>query len=429
MEQTEKKETPFSLGNQKALHLMNKWKDVIFSYLNACPNKDYNHITTIPLKDRNQNNGYSNFRLFVNEYYYGTAQVQRYNIRFETAIFDSDILVQTAKVNSFLGTDMLIFATEDSLFISQNQSWLTNTNYFNVSVHRFNEDNSKKEKIVVYNRYNTYNLIANHEIVKVVYDPSVDKDNIVVISSYDFLICDENGNIRDTRVRKPFYEYNIDTSHIKSVQWDKRFAKAIYCSLGDRYTNTLYTTYDLVAYLEPKTYLTANQLYQRIIRVYNKVINTGKAYCTKFKVRPEYVCLDGAFTSNIPIDPRWIDENGNISLYISIDPEFDIFENKIELATADMKQYQKDYQKDYRKARAEYIKEYQKQYQKIYREEKADSKKVYQKVFMYLKRHNNTFNPKWNEEEIEIARTILTTRGLSPKGEGSLLDTEGDIVK
>lgn len=421
MEQTEKEETPFSLGNQKALHLMNKWKDVIFSYLNACPNKDYNHITTIPLKDRNQNNGYSNFRLFVNEYV-GTGTLQsRMNVRFETAMFNDDLLIQTAKVNSFLGADILIFATEDSLFISQDQSWLINTNYFNVSVHRFNEDNSKKEKIVVYNRYNAYNLIANHEIVKVVYDPSVDKDNIIVISSYDFLIHDENGNIRDTRVKKSFHEYNIDTSHIKSVQWDRRFAKAIYCSLGDRYTNTLFTTYDLAAYLEEKTYLTTNQLYQRIIRVYNKVLETGKAYCTKFKVRPEYICTDGAFTSKNPIDPRWIDENGNISLYISIDPEFDIFENKIELATADMKQYQQEYQK----AKAETIKAYQKRY----REEKADSKRIYQKVFMYLKRHNNTFNPKWNEEEIEIARTILTTRGLSPKGEDCLLDTEGDIVK
>lgn len=386
----------FSQGNQKALFLVNKWKNVIFSYLNACPDKGMNRISTIPANERNHNNGYSNFRFWVNEYYGDTAYVRRYNVRFETGLScDRTFWISDVKARMLEDADLLIFANESHIYIadpdphSKKIEWLKEKKYYSQK----EVDWLGNNKCKTYNEYNIYGLLNNHQIVSLAYDFNTNGDTIKVITSTDYLVADN----KDARTTKPYYDYNIDTSHIESVQWDKKVGKMMYYSFGDRFTRLFAPSTVIALELSELTTLTPQQLYQRIFRVYHKMIETGKAYSTKFPAKSEII-------GNIAYNQQWIDRDGNISLYISNDEYFDIWENKVELATADMK-------------------EYQKKYQKAYREKTADSKRVYQKVFMYLKRHNYTFNPKWSEEEIEIANNLLTTR--MPEGR-PLLATEGD---
>ena len=53
--------------------------------------------------------------------------------------------------------------------------------------------------------------------------------------------------------------------------------------------------------------------------------------------------------------------------------------------------------------KTENIKEYQKEYQK----NNADMLKMHKRVSTYLKRNNGKFNPKWDEEEKEYAKSML----------------------
>ena len=394
MEETKQKTCNFLNGNQKALRLLNKYKNVIFSYLNADPEKGMNRISTIPVNKRTEENGFANFAFYVNVREDKRSYVRKYNVRFETGLFNDTFSIQTSKVHNIEKAHLLIFANDSRIYISESDpdlgriKWLRETKFFSQKTVDWLGNGSLK----TYNEYNIYGLLNNHQIVSLAYDFNTNGDTIKVITSTDFMVT---GN-KDTRTIKPYYDYNIDTSHITKVQFDLKVGKVMYFSLGDRYTNNIGSSSIIALRLSEITTLTQQQLYQRILRVYNKMVKTGKAYCTKFPVKPEYI-------GHFGIDQRWLDSNGNISLYVSYDEHFDIIENKVELATADMKEYQKEY-----------------------REKTADSKKLYQKVFMYLKRHNNTFNPKWNENEVEIARTILTTRSPSPKGEGLLLVTEGE---
>lgn len=52
----------FNSNNTKALEIVNKYKDIIYSFLMADPSKtNFNHITTIPTTERTDDNGYANF--------------------------------------------------------------------------------------------------------------------------------------------------------------------------------------------------------------------------------------------------------------------------------------------------------------------------------------------------------------------------------
>lgn len=380
----------FENNNTQVLRLLNKYKNEIFSYLNADPEKGMNRISTIPSKERNENNGYANFRFFVNVREDDWSQVQKYNVRIETKIFNDRLVLQRSKIKYMEKADLIIFADDENLYISdlsrsKTRDWLYELKFF----YKMDLDFQNKGNPKTYHYYSAISLLANHQIVSIAHN-NIYNDKIFVISSPEFMRTDCTD--KDARIAKPYYDYHIDTSHIETVQFDPKTPKTMYwCFGGYRCTSFVGSSTGIAANIADWTSLTPSQLYQRIVRLYKKMKETGKAYCTKFPVNPKIV-------GNIYYQQSFIDEDNCVALYISDSEDFDVIENKVEKLTEDMKEYQKDYQK-------------------TYREQHSDEKKVYQKVFMYLKRHNNSFNPKWNKEEQNIANNILTTRVPSPTGE------------
>ena len=71
-------------------------------------------------------------------------------------------------------------------------------------------------------------------------------------------------------------------------------------------------------------------------------------------------------------------------VFFSKDPNFDVIKNKKILATENMKEYNKEYQKT----------------------EAGRNNALKAKLRNWLKRHNNEFNPKWTNDEIELAKTL-----------------------
>ena len=353
----------FNSNNQKALDFINDNLDAIYSYLMADPSKtQFNHITTIPVSQRNDSNGWANFRLDFNEC---IGMMQSLNVRVETGTFQNDFYIQTSKVNHLLKSDLLLFPgkTESSFYMSfldnfGNRNWLTDKRYFR----RVTMEWATGEK--TYNYYNLDNLVANNEIIEILVDNIQNK--IVVISNLDFLLKEEN----DTRVWKDYIKYNIDTSHITHVQYDGKQPNTIFwCMDPERYTRNIGTTTAVSSYLENISSKDAKSIYQQITRAYRKNVETGKTY--SFKVPANKKCLN-----NINFNPEMFDENGNITIYVSNNPSFDVIKNKTEKITDDIK--------------------------------------VYRKVWKWIKENpgRTDFPKKWTEEDLAIANEIMNKRNI-----------------
>ena len=169
----------------------------------------------------------------------------------------------------------------------------------------------------------------------------------------------------DTRVWKDYIKYNIDTSHITYVQYDGKQPNTIFwCMDPERYTRNIGTTTAISAYLEKLSSKDAKSIYQQITRAYRKNVETGKTY--SFKIPANEKCLN-----NINFNPEMFDENGNITIYVSNDPSFDVIKNKTEKVTDDIK--------------------------------------VYRKVWKWIKENPNKtdFPKKWGEKEIKIAKNTM----------------------
>ena len=365
----------FSSNNKKALEIVNKYKNVIYSFLMADPSKtDYNHITTISTSERTDDNGYANFRFCFQE---EKGYIQKLNVRVETNSYDNKLFINVNKVTHLAKSDMLIFPSTkpNSIYVSLldnfgGRSWLTDKTLFSRTTIKYTETNSK-----TYNVYNLYKLIDKvNSIFELTYNP--DNNTIVVISDYMFTI--NNDKKLDTRVFKPYYDYNIDTDHIKYVQYDKKTSGSIFWCFGkERYTDKIASTTKLAAYLSQYTDKEANSIYQQILRTYKKTAETGKAY--SFKIKAKETLLN-----NFTIDPDLIDNDGNIIVYVSGDDNFDVIENKVENITDNMAEYQAKYQAKYQPE--------------------------YQKVNMWIRRNpgKTNFPKKWSEENIALAKRLLS---------------------
>ena len=80
--------------NQKALDIISKNSNKLFSYLNGDPKKvKFNHIITVPVSQRNENNGFPNFRIQVNE---KCGHISKYNVRVETNTFQNYLTIETS---------------------------------------------------------------------------------------------------------------------------------------------------------------------------------------------------------------------------------------------------------------------------------------------------------------------------------------------
>ncbi len=358
--------TFYNANNEKALNFINTYKDAIYSYLMADPSKTkFNHITTISVSQRNDNNGWANFEIMYNE---DIGLCKRKQVRVETNVFRNELIVQTSKVVHILKSDILLFPSEneDSFYISiGNRNWLTDIKFFRRETVSWDGINSK-----TYNIYNLKNLLANSQIVKILVDKVLNK--IVIISNLDFLL-QESENVNDTRVWKEYKKYNIDTSHIQFVQYDGKQPNTIFwCTKASRYTKDIASTTKLALYLESMSSVSAKNIYQKINRIYKKFLISGKA-CS-FKIPASKNVL-----SSINYDQSMFDDKGNIVIYISDRADFDIKENKVENITENIKDYQKDYGNHYRK------------------------------VKKWIKEHpgNTSFPKKWTKQDLEIALTLV----------------------
>ena len=376
---------PYSNHNKKALAIVNKYKDQIFTYLNAIPG-EYNSITTIPSKDRNESNGYANFRFNVNELENGSSvpMVKHYNVRVETNAFDNFFIMETTKARHPHNCDILLFEYQDNLFISEKdnfgkRSWLDNKSCFSRKTITW-ADGSKK----TYNYYKLMNLVSNGYITELVYDETENK--IIYFNNLLFMLPEENSKFVDTRVTKELVNYNISTDHIERVQYDGKTAGTVFWNFANnRYTDNMAATTSLAAYLGKISTEKEINIYQKLMRAYNNTIKTGKAYLVKVKANEEYTMK----TIKFEADPATMNANNEIVLAISDSDNFDIIENQVENLTDDIKTYKKNYQKNYQKT------------------EGGKTHAAKAKIRNWLKRHNNEFNPKWTEGEKELAKAIL----------------------
>ncbi len=352
----------FSSNNKKALEIVNKYKNVIYSFLMADPSKtDYNHITTISTSERTDDNGYANFRFCFQE---EKGYIQKLNVRVETNSYDNKLSINVNKVAHLAKSDMLIFPSikPNSIYVSLldnfgGRSWLTDKTLFS-RITKKTETNTK-----TYNVYNLYKLIDKvNSIFELTYNP--DNNTIVVISDYMFTI--NNDKKLDTRVFKPYYDYNIDTDHIKYVQYDKKTSGSVFWCFGkERYTDKIASTTKLAAYLSQYTDKDASAIYRQILKAYKKTAETGKAH--SFKIKAKETLLN-----NFTIDPDLIDSDGNITVYVSGEDNFDVTENKVENITDNMAEYQK--------------------------------------IKVWIKRNpgKTNFPKKWSEENIALAKRLLS---------------------
>jgi hypothetical protein len=355
--------TYFSNHNYKALEIVNKYKDIIYSFLDADPSKTkFNHIVTIPVSNRSDNNGWSNFRF---DYQEKSHQMDKLNVRVETNTFMNELIIQTSKVNHLIKSDLIVFPGQDNecvylSFIDKwgNRDWLINKKFYRQETISWN---GKDEK--TYNYYNLRNLLANGQIIEVLLNKVENK--IVVLSNLDFLLPE--NEVKDTRVWKSFNNYNIDLSHIQQVQFDGKQPNTVFwCTNPSRYTNNIGSTTKISLYLETLSTKDHNAIYQQINRTYKKTIKTGKAFSFKIPAKQEVI-----ENKHFRYDPDMIDEKGNITIYVSNDPSFDVIENKIENVTNDIK--------------------------------------AYRKVWKWIKENPNktNFPKKWTKDDIEIANEII----------------------
>lgn len=353
----------FNSNNTKALEIVNKYKDIIYSFLMADPSKTkFNHITTIPTTERTDDNGYANFEFCFQE---EVGYMQKLNVRVETFAYDSKLYINANKVLHLAKCDMLIFPSNkpNSIYVSLldnfgGRSWLTDKTLFSRTTVKYGET-----KVKTYNVYNLYKLTDKvNSVFELTYN--AEDNNVVIVSDYKFLTSADTK--LDTRVFKPFYDYNIDTDHIKYVQYDKKISNCVFWCFGkERYTDKIASTTKLAAYLSQYTDKEASAIYQQILRTHKKTVETGKAYSFKLKAK-------ASLLNDFTIDPDLIDSDGNITVYISDDDNFDITENKVENITDNMAEYDK--------------------------------------VKKWIKRNpgKTSFPKKWSEENIALANKILT---------------------
>lgn len=350
-----------NLHNSKALDFVNKYKNIVYSYLLADPSKkNFNHIFTIPVSQRSDANGWSNFRFDFQE---KVGALQKINVRVETNVFQNNLIIQSTKIGHLQKSDLIIFPDEtgDGVYLSfldnwGNRNWLTDKKYFRRETKYW----PTGEK--TYNFYNLRNLLANGQIIQLL--PNEIDNKIVVVSNLDFLLPDRNTK-NDTRVWKDYIDYDIDTSHITQVQFDRKQANTVYwCTSAERYTKNFGSTTKVSIYLESISTKDYKAIYQQLLRAYKKTINDGKAYSFKIPVNPE-------LKNKITFDQSMLDENDNITIYVSDNPEFDVIENKVE----------------------------------------AIDRYSYQRVYQWLRKHPGSldFPSKWSDNDKKIAEYLLAS--------------------
>lgn len=367
--------------------------DLMMSFLNAQPsNQNFSNqiytkcnkdITLTPkngkrpyvLSMRSQNNGMSQFNV-----YYSVARndgkynVESKNIRVETNFFRDRLTVFANRNSALVKSDILIFGDEVTTYLSEGpHTWLEDEKYYKVI-----EANFPFGKKVVY-EYKVNELIKDGKIIQLLRHP--DKSKMTVYKG------DVNGEPDiDYKKLNTYTVQEYSKINRLFIQCDKKQAYPVFFTYyGCRYTNVKNTIPNIANYIAqliaqdvnvtaPKCIL--NKLY----RCLRETERRGVAVPAVFNI-PENVAE--SLRNNINFDADVLCDNKFI-VFLSKIENFDVVENKKPLKTENIVQYRKDNAEKYKG--------------------KYNLKK---KVQMYLKRHNNEFNPKWNEEEKMIAEEIL----------------------
>ena len=349
-----------------SLDLIKSHLNLICSYLDIDPNKaSFNHLYTVNNKDRNESNGYINFRLSAQQV--GENFPERFGIRVLPRVFNDRLQIPAKRINSYINAEYIVFAEKtdtDHLYIAHadpithKQEWLLKPEYRRMENHIY--DNGVVTTNFV---FNIKALLQNHQIIEILSSKFLAGEQQITV----FL----GGNPSDDscRTRKPYYDYNIDTSNIDYVQYDPRTSRScFYCFGTERYTEHLGTFSTIAETVSELTDLSKKAIIQRLYRAYNNTLNTGLAY--KFTVPAKKAVI-----GNCMYDQRMVDEDGNISMFVSTDPTFDVIDNAVKNVTADMKTYQKTYQEAHK-----------------------DERKTYKKVLKYSKTHSEP-KASWTDEE------------------------------
>lgn len=157
-----------------------------------------------------------------------------------------------------------------------------------------------------------------------------------------------------------------------------------FCYYGCRYTNRMGVVKNIANELIDlyMPYANINNVMQVLYRSVRETTKKNVAIPAVFKLSEEDVTR---IRNNINVDSSIIFDNNKLVVFFSKDPNFDVIKNKKILATENMKEYNKEYQKT----------------------EAGRNNALKAKLRNWLKRHNNEFNPKWTNNEIELAKTLL----------------------
>lgn len=386
---------------QKNLSLLLSYLEVIPSdqnhtnkiYSIANKNIEYEHkkCGKVKVSKRNQENGYSQIKLKVGVKCPSSKyKIETYNIRIENNVWldkvkdTCSLSLNTTKVEALQNCNILCFGDEnDHFYISLNDhKWLMNSKYV-----------TQKKVTSCYgsfcvNEYDIYKLLADKKIIGLAKRPET---NDVV--SYTGLAYDNTQIIQS-------YTYDDYEKELKSLeglylQADPRFAAVIYyCYLGQRFTSKYSTIPELAAKIATLTGENQKSIAGQLYRSKRETTKDNRAHYTTFDIKKDKL----AYIQN-DIDLCDALQDGKLAICISLEKDFDVFENAKMKKTEDMKEYQKKYGEEH--------KETMKEYQKKYQEKNADMLKMHKRVATYLKRNNGKFNPKWNAEEKEYAKSII----------------------
>ena len=322
------------ISDIQSLNLIKTHLNLICSFFDIDVNKSaFNHIFTINNSARSIDNGFANFNLFAQQV--GSAGPSSFKMRVLPRVFNDRLTIPAKRITNYINAENIIFAKpgeEDVVFIAQadpfthKQEWLLKPQYRKQEEVTYSDGN-----IVTNYVYNIGALLYDRQICEVL-SPKFNAENEITV----FL----GGDIDDinSRVRKPYYDYNIDMSNIKFVQYDPRTSRSCYYCFGNmRYTEILGTFSGIVKEMKELSDLNESAIYQRLTRAYNKTCETGKAYKFTIPAKKEII-------GNCMFDQRMI-EDRNIILYVSSDKTFDVIDNKVEYATENMTAYKKIYNK------------------------------------------------------------------------------------
>ena len=324
---------------------------------------------TKTLDGRSISNGNSQYHLISLKGSSDSYTVEEYNIRVEYNVKDDTFSI-TKHPENYVNANILFFGNERGCFISFDNRWMEDTTYCNIKT-----ANSIYGGHYCCWEYNILKLLADKKIVKLSYDSIT---NSVVSFS---------GNIYedDTHVilYKPYNFYSKEEKNLSNlyVLNDNKLASFIYFgTLSDRYTSHLSTIPELAANISTFTGLDEKNVKLHLYRAKKSTIETGYAIPAKFNLSKKVI---SKILESPQFDESDFSDDGKFIVFISCEKDFDIYGNIKVKKTENMKDYQKEYQ-----------------------EKNANTLKMHKRVSTYLKRNNGKFNPKWNEEEIEYAKSI-----------------------